>query len=1084
MRAPVLFTKITAPQLPIRTLQRRRVTDRLLNALDFRVTLLQAGAGYGKSTALASLNGEQFPLVWYQVGDEDDDALVFLQHLCHASRLAFPGIRGLPLPALEAWDLSAGAFSPRDIVVQFLNALAGTMEGQALLVLDDAHRVSDNPLIADILDQLITHAPQGLHFLLSSRTPLSLQSLPALEARGQVLRLSQRILVFTAEEIAELFADRYEFELTPDEVRRIHHVTEGWAITLQLIWQSLRVGSLAFLSADLSRPPDLDSSDAPLENLFRLLAQDVLSAQPEDVRRFLIVTATLRTMTVASCDALLGAGRSAETLRYLRSQELFVVPVDADTLRYHHIFHRFLRQQSDPAERQTWHHRAGEHYRTTDDPDSAIYHFLKAAEFDRAAELLVEHGEWLLASGRLDTLVAYLDAVPPARLAHRPALLFYLGDIARLRNRYEEALGWYGQAETLWRDRGQADGIARALRGQARIYLDTVNPARAEDLLQQSLRLTDGTSDREAQARLYELLAENKLNSGKPAEAEQLRQQAEAMRLEGPSDSQLPYRIMLRTGRLAEAQALLETRLQAEREEPVHTPRAHRETHFILSLIYAFQGKPDSALAIAEEGTERGARLGSPYMTAVGHMRQGHALMLLPGENRYAEARAHFQEAVQISRALSVPRLRVEAYWGLCRAHGYQGGITQALEFARNGIEIATQAGDEWVASLTRLAMGASLVLAGRYDAAEDWLNQARRGMEACADPYGALAARLWLVVHAHRKEDAPRVDALLPELLSVGKERGELDLFTRPTLIGLPDERMFVPLLLRARAEGWEAAFADDLLRRMGLGEIRFHPGYRLNVHTLGRFVCELGSSPIPDSGWRRQATRSLWQLFVNFRGTPLDREQIFEYLWPGNDPESSQRNFKVALNTLYKVIEPDRPPGGESAFIYREGTLYGIRNEADIWIDAEAFLQAVEDSEALADAPVRDQIDALESASGLYGGEYLPDARYETWSAAERELLAVQYLKATDRLTELYLSSGHPERAIEAAQRILAQDNCWERAYRHLMRAYHQLGDRGQLGRVYRRCVEALMQELDVPPSTETEALFRQLTGPVTSP
>ena len=62
--------------------------------------------------------------------------------------------------------------------------------------------------------------------------------------------------------------------------------------------------------------------------------------------------------------------------------------------------------------------------------------------------------------------------------------------------------------------------MSRALRGQALIYLDTVRPAQAESLLEEALRLTDGAADREARARLLELLAENKLNMGQPAEAE------------------------------------------------------------------------------------------------------------------------------------------------------------------------------------------------------------------------------------------------------------------------------------------------------------------------------------------------------------------------------------------------------------------------------------------------------------------------------------------------------------------------------------------------------------------------------------
>ena len=93
--------------------------------------------------------------------------------------------------------------------------------------------------------------------------------------------------------------------------------------------------------------------------------------------------------------------------------------------------------------------------------------------------------------------------------------------------------------------------------------------------------------------------------------------------------------------------------------------------------------------------------------------------------------------------------------------------------------------------------------------------------------------------------------------------------------------------------------------------------------------------------------------------------------------------------------------------------------------------------------------------------------------------ERLAVMFLSAADRLTELYLEAGRYEQGVELAQRTLAADNCWERAYRHLMVAYHRLGNRGQIGRVYQRCVQTLRDELDVSPTDETTALFAELTN-----
>jgi LuxR family maltose regulon positive regulatory protein len=662
-------------------------------------------------------------------------------------------------------------------------------------------------------------------------------------------------------------------------------------------------------------------------------------------------------------------------------------------------------------------------------------------------------------------------------------LMFYLGDLARLGSRFQEALGWYQQAEAIWRERGQREGIGRALRGQARVYLDTVDPSRAEELLEQVIRLSDGIEDRETQARLYELLAENKLNFGHAEEAEHLRQRALALRDEGPSDSPLLFRVLLRTGRLEEVRRGLEARAATERQQPVYTPRAHRETLLLLSLLDSFQGRSERAYQSALEATQRGTTLHSPFITAVGYMRQGHALMLpqpslsLSRSDRYAMAREQFNKSIELSRSLAVPRLRVEADWGLCRIYGYQGDLSQAFNVSREAIEIAVQAGDEWVASLVRLTMGASLVLANRYEIAEDWLSQAARFFHECSDSFGRFAARLWLCLALYKTGDFLQLEQVLPEVLATSRESNFDFLFTLPTLLGPPDIRVLVPLLVLACERDWEASYASQLLELIGLPGIKIHPGYQLRVLTLGGFQLYRGETQVPSTGWRREKARHLFQVLLSHRGTALDRDQLIEYLWPEQNPEISQRNFRITLNTLYQVLEPEREPGSESAYVQREGTSYRLRPEADIWIDAQDFEHSVRQANQLLESNLEAAIQKMEQAIELYQGKYLPDCRYESWAAVERERLAVMFLQIADSLSAQYLEQDRLEEVIRVCQRILSEDNCWERAYRHQMLVNSRLGNRGQIGRIYRRCVQTLRRELDVAPAPETEALFQSL-------
>ena len=192
--------------------------------------------------------------------------------------------------------------------------------------------------------------------------------------------------------------------------------------------------------------------------------------------------------------------------------------------------------------------------------------------------------------------------------------------------------------------------------------------------------------------------------------------------------------------------------------------------------------------------------------------------------------------------------------------------------------------------------------------------------------------------------------------------------------------------------------------------------------------------------------------------------------------EPEISHRNFKVALSTLYQVLEPERDPRSDSAYIVREGSTYALRPGADLWLDVDDIDTAVRDADQLYPDDPEGARARLEQVLALYQGDFLPDARYETWAAAERERLTIQFLRSCDRLCEWNLESD-PEAVISICQRVLALDNCWERAYRFLMQAYAQLGDHGQVARTFQSCLDTLRIELDVTPASETFELYHSL-------
>ena len=1072
----VVRTRLTPPRSNRRILHRPRLAGALAEALDYRVTLLQAGAGYGKTTALASAAGLGHPLAWYQLDSDSADPLVFLLHLLHGLRQALPDLSEAPLARLDTWN-QAGAQGPPpwpSAVDLLVNALDVPDSQPLLLALDDAHVLNGHAQTLDILDRFIDRAPDSVHFLLATRYPLEIPGLARWQARGEVLTLDQRHLAFQPDEIATLFAQNYDLQLSRAEVQQIATETEGWAIAVQLVWQGLRARQA---TARAGTPSNADRTLLTPDSLFGFLAQEVVNQQPQPARAFLRDTAVLRELSPEVCDCLRGSDDSAALLRHLLDNGLFTVDLGGGHARYHHLFHEFLAQQLSIEEARAGHRRAADCYERLDDREAALHHRLAAGQYHEAASLLAALGRSLVRAGQLDTLAAWIDRLPPETLQSHPALLVYLGDIARLHSRFEEALGWYRQAEAIARQRGEMDRLGQALRGQARVYLDTVNPSQAETLLQEALRISDGLEDREARIRLLELLEENRLNLGKLEDAQRFGALARELREESPSDADLNARVLVRTGRLSEARRLLERWAETEQRDPVLRPRAHRETHLLLALVLAFQGEGEAAFESAVQGKQRGRELESPFITAVGLMREGHATLLRSEPNAQSEARRCYREAIALADSLAVPRLKVEANWGLCRAYGYAGETEAAEAAALQGIEIARHTGDEWIVALIRLALGGGLILSGELEDGLGWLGKAGSAFHECSDSYGETLVRLWQCLAWQAGGDQTRLQHGLDDLLRLTREHGYEFLFTHQTLLGPPDARRVVPLLLAARSMGRQRPLAESLLARLGLAHAELHPGYQLRVQTLGAFRAWRGREEIAAAEWRREKARQLFLLLLTQRRRMLERDEIVEKLWPDLSPEVAERDFKVALNTLYRVLEPAREARTPSAFVVRDGSHYGLRPGADLWLDADQFEQRVADGQRRMELDEEAGLALLREALALYGGSYLAEYPYEEWCSLERERLLTLFLRSADRVAQALADRGRWQEVIAVCQSILAADDCWEGAYRLTMVAYAELGNRTQAVRTYSQCVDRLRAELGVPPSAGTVAVYERV-------
>lgn len=1103
----VVRTRLTPPRLPRRWLRRPRLDQLLSESADHPLTIVCAGAGYGKSSALASFAARGgWPTAWYTLSDDLDDPLVFLLHLVHALRAVAPRVGARTIDLLSHG--ASGGQNWNQALDALVNDLATMLDDETILVLDDYHAIDERPVLRGLTERLLDHLPSRLHLLVAARRTPQITSLPVLRARGELFEIGEADLAFTEDEIAELFASSYDQSLSTEQAHALSGDTGGWAIALQLVGQ-VQHGTLDREGPLANRTTSgVQRSAFNHDTLFAYLAQDVLARQPDDVQLFLLRSSVLSELRPDVCDEVLATEDSAERLQEVERRGLFLARLDGGLYRYHPLFHAFLQAEAR-ARLPEWaalHQRAAAHYQTAGAGEQVLYHLLEIGDAATAAAVLATAAPGWLAGGRLVTLLTWINHLPSDSLAAQPELLLAGGDAARLLARFDQAQFHYVEAERIAAARGDPLGQARAVRGQALVYLDTVQPALATDLLRRAFKLLPREA-RAARAELLRLIAENRLNSGRADQADRLYRVADRLAEPAgvpPAEAQgsqagvggatvlsrhesLRPRVLLRLGRLEEARALLQEALPRDlaAAQRGRVPDANREVSLLLSLISALLGDPPASLRYAQQGLESARQLGSALAEAVAHTRAGHALQLGPTPN-LAAANQHYLQAMGLADAIGVERTRVEAYVGLTLLHGFSGNLPAAQAAAREGLAIVQRSGDAWMAAMLWVALGAVGVAAGASEA-DDWLGEALRRYRAGKDSYGEALVRLWRAIARQREGDievAAREANVVFDLARMHRYEG---LLTAPTLLGPRDRMMLVPPLLAARADQGRRAAAHELLLR-GFPAIAadeatqiYHPGVTLRVQTFDRLRVWRGTLEVEPRDWQRKKAQQMLGLLITNRHRWLLREQICEWLWPEENQSDAETQFKVTLNALNTALEPSRPPRTTPFYIRRQGGAYRFFPTDGVWLDVVDFEDRIDAANRrLAVGGQDDQMrahDDLLAAVSLYHGDFMGDNLYEEWSREERERLATRYLEAATRLAELLFARNQLADATRLCELILARDSCWEEAYALLMRVYARQGNRRQALATYERCVRNLRTHLDVSPMPQTTRIYEEM-------
>lgn len=254
--------------------------------------------------------------------------------------------------------------------------------------------------------------------------------------------------------------------------------------------------------------------------------------------------------------------------------------------------------------------------------------------------------------------------------------------------------------------------------------------------------------------------------------------------------------------------------------------------------------------------------------------------------------------------------------------------------------------------------------------------------------------------------------------------------------------------------------------------GYQKFQREAPIKFQTLGQFALWREGEKVNTKDWGRDKTLQLIQYLISYRRKhALHKEHIMDHLWEDGD----DRDFKVALHGVNKVLEPNRPARTEAIYVERQGVTYQLNLDL-VWVDVEAIEKyIIIGNEALASVPELAQ-QAYKNAIELYQGSYLPNRIFEDWSSEEREKTQVLILGALVNLAELLVKTN-PMESVRLAQQAIAMDKTWEDAYRIQMVAYIVRGNRPQALKTYQKCADVLDEEYGIGPLPATKELLKEI-------
>ncbi|MBI4620005.1 MAG: hypothetical protein HY739_07570 [Desulfobacterales bacterium] len=1091
----ILDSKFNPPKLSqiIKREERYPFLDQIFQN---KVTTIVAGAGYGKSTAVADfLMQKEVEFVWFNLEEGDQDISVFLRIFFTGIKKHFPRFGESIQQLIEGKEDSE---PNKDVLFpSLIKEIEGISTEEMAIVLDDYHLLRDAKDVNSFLKYLIDHLPGSLHIVVNGRSapgfPLS-----RLRAQNELLEMTEKELSFNLAEIRTLYHDLYQIPLPENDLELLLKKTEGWISGIILFYHFIRD------KTSLEVPIILNKFDGSIRMVSFYLKENLLMNQPDFVRDFLLFTSILSRINPSFSDELLSINNSKEVLSLLEENHLFTFCIDekGKWYRYHPLLQNFmvntLLEKMGKDSFYALNVRTAKLWEEFGEKEEALRHYFQAEDWGNATRVLNTLIRSLLKESRYKAIGTYLSKLPLEFIENEPWLLYANGLILEFRGEFAASINLLQKALPLFLQSNDKEGTDTCLIRLPFLYYASGDIPKAKDYLLESKGKVEGN----IVFHIHSLINLSVVScvSGRMGEAHDYLKEASSL-VERVKDARIKALFYFAKGQYYHFSGdfLNAIEFGKRANSGFANTDSHQFrclSHHLLSCSYFYLGKTENSLEEAKQGLKIAMEYGfkeasyawllldeAMYLKEMGRFSDALATARA-GEDVFANigskpggfwaiqtqrdcyfkmgnldsAREHAERALRILKDIQLPTALAYAKGSLAELEILDGDIGVALSLLEDAEEILNRSGSHF--HLTRIYL-----LQARLFWTKGEKTQAIEKLKNALELSDKYSYDFWIA-----KEEEWIIPLLLELLINRFNNDHIKDIFA---IIEPGRVREEVSHFLKGR----ESNARNKIIETVK--DIIYTATLPLRIYTLGKFRVFKGGEEIPTASWKsKKAIFLLQYLLTKGKDEFIHKEVLMEALWPDRNPKASAHNLQVALSYLRHALEPDLPPYFPSSYILRSGDYYRLDLGKDGWLDRDLFENRV--LKAMNEETKGDNEKALSyylEAERIYVGDYLNETLFEDWCEAEKERLREDYISVLIEIMRLFEDKRDINLSIEYAGKILNADKYFEDIYCRLMEYYAILGKKDRVIKTYKSCRVAMKEGLDSDLSSETVELYERL-------